>query len=155
MPAGRGSSRQAGAAHAISLATRFCLLLALLPISCASADPEPHVDGGYLFGSEGPPQFDFIAVTFDSLAVSQVEAQLALPLSQRNMHINGPIDRGDGGHNLDWKWHYLPSKWAMVELSIEVCDGTPDSLDADLNYWVDTIGQFCPWGVRVLERLYD
>ncbi len=151
----RGSRPRDRAVQRGMPAARLCLLLGLLAAACASVDPDPQVEDGYLFGYDSQPELNFIAVTSDTEVLAQLAAQLALPLDERAQHINGAIERGDGGHNLDWKWHFLPGQWALADLSIEVCDGTPDSLDADLGYWVDNIGRFCPWGARVLERLYD
>jgi hypothetical protein len=33
----------------------------------------------------------------------------------------------------------------MAEMTIELCDGLPSYVENDLDYWVDTVGRFCPW----------
>jgi hypothetical protein len=37
--------------------------------------------------------------------------------------------------------------------AIELCDGCPQMVEDDLDYWVETVGRFCPWSTRVLERV--
>ena len=39
--------------------------------------------------------------------------------------------------------------WFIVEL----CDGRPSFVEDDLDYWLDTVKQYCPWGVEVAARL--
>jgi hypothetical protein len=38
-------------------------------------------------------------------------------------------------------------------VSIELCDGRPAMVEADLNYWLTRVGSFCPWGARVVAEL--
>ncbi|MDX1641571.1 MAG: hypothetical protein R3220_07725 [Balneolaceae bacterium] len=78
---------------------------------------------------------------------------MAKPFDQRNMHINGPIERGNPGYNSDWSWHFVEDQWDLAEISAEVCDGRPSFVEEDLDYWVDTVGRFCPWGARVEDEV--
>ena len=41
----------------------------------------------------------------------------------------------------------------VPDFAVEVCDGRPSMVEADLSYWLDTVGRFCPWGATVVERL--
>ena len=41
----------------------------------------------------------------------------------------------------------------MPDFAVEVCDGRPSMVEADVSYWLDTVGRFCPWGATVVERL--
>jgi hypothetical protein len=38
-------------------------------------------------------------------------------------------------------------------MSVEMCDGLPSAVDADLSYWLDTAGTFCPWDSYVLREI--
>ncbi|MCH7522055.1 MAG: hypothetical protein IIB42_10210 [Candidatus Marinimicrobia bacterium] len=131
----------------------LCGMLAVLVLVTCDEPPDQPVAGAYLFdmhnasGAEG----QFVAITTDSAVVAKIEAQLALPVDKRLMHINGPIGRGDGGHNLEWDWHFSPHEWDLVEISIELCDGNPGLVQEDIDYWVDTVGRFCPWGAYVVR----
>ena len=47
-----------------------------------------------------------------------------------------------------WSFHVGPTmSWA--DFAIEVCDGRPSDVEGDLTYWIDTVGQWCPWGPEV------
>jgi len=65
----------------------------------------------------------------------------------------GPIVRGPGSaaHNGPWSWHFDPEETQMAELTIEVCDGRPSFIEEDLDYWIDTVGQYCPWGAELIN----
>jgi len=133
-------------------------LLGLLP-ACEDGpeDPieTPPAARSFLFGMRGVPDEDgqFVATTTRPDVLAALEAELALPAARRARHIQGPIERGDGGHNLPWHWHFAPESWQIVEISIELCDGTPRLVEEDLDYWVDVVGQFCPWGSYVQREL--
>jgi len=101
------------------------------------------------------PYENFVAVTSDSAVISMAEQQLALPIEERHLHINGAIDYGNGGHNLDWSWHFIPDQWILTQFSIEICDGNPSYVELDLYYWIEELGYFCPWTSYVLREITD
>lgn len=114
-----------------------------------------------LFESDGETDlrtFQFLVVdtdtiyarTSDPVVLRTLDSLLALPLAERNMHPNGPIAPGSGGHNDGWSWHYIPNEWIMAEMSVEVCDGEPAFVEANVSYFADTVGHYCPWSARVL-----
>lgn len=65
----------------------------------------------------------------------------------------GELARGDGGFNRPWNWHLKPETVRMVEFSIELCDGLPSHIENDLDYWVETVKSYCPWGARIVGKL--
>ncbi len=67
--------------------------------------------------------------------------------------VIGTLARGDGGFNDPWSWHMRPGTVQIADTSIELCDGLPSQVEADLDYWVDTVTQLCPWGGRLAERI--
>ncbi|MEM4417002.1 MAG: hypothetical protein QXD32_02975, partial [Nitrososphaerota archaeon] len=67
-----------------------------------------------------------------------------------NLFPTGALARGDGGFNKPWSWHLIPETVRMAEVSIELCDGLPSHIEQDLDYWIDTVGQFCPWSGRIV-----
>jgi hypothetical protein len=131
---------------------RVSLVMALLLgiASCGSDEAEPDARL-FVFGVRGVPdsQGQFVAATSDPAVLGKLEAELAVPANQRSLHIHGPIASGSGGHNLSWSWHFVPDQWDMVEMSIELCDGTPQLVEDDLDYWIETVGTFCPWASYV------
>jgi hypothetical protein len=66
--------------------------------------------------------------------------------------IMGQLASGDGGFNSPWSWHLEPGTIEVPDVAIEVCDGRPSMVESDTVYWIDTVGQFCPWGARVVSR---
>jgi hypothetical protein len=131
---------------------KTCAVLALaLVVSLGSCGDEEHTGGlqrevtfrfsmrGDTLGTE-----DFVAVTADETVIARARAELLLPMDQRIYHIHGVIGLGNGGHNLDWSWHFFPEQWALVEESIEVCDDKPSAVEASIGSWRDTVRIFCP-----------
>jgi hypothetical protein len=39
----------------------------------------------------------------------------------------------------------------LVDITIEVCDGTVSMVDEAVDYWINTVGRFCPWDARAVE----
>ena len=95
----------------------------------------------------------FVAETSDPRTLALVEGQLALPEDRRVLHISGPVDPGNGGHNMGWSWHFRPGQWELVEISIELCDGRPQDVEDDVGKWIADVGIFCPWGSYVVREL--
>jgi hypothetical protein len=91
----------------------------------------------------------FVVETTNPETVRIAREELARPADQRTLHVAGRVARGDGGFNTGWSWHLVPGEWELVELSIELCDGTPQMVEDNLAYWVDQVGHFCPWGSYV------
>jgi hypothetical protein len=67
--------------------------------------------------------------------------------------VSGQLLAGDGGVNTPWSWHMDPASVHVADLAIELCDGRPSMVEADLDYWIRTVKQYCPWGTRVVARL--
>lgn len=130
------------------------LILALNFLACDSSDnpagaPEIVFFVFSMIGdSEGVQNFE--AQTNDPLVISEARAQLALPFERRQLFIIGPIARGSSSENFDWTWHFIPNEWSLTETAIELCDGNPVLVEQAVDYWVDTVGQFCPWGSRIV-----
>lgn len=96
---------------------------------------------------------DFRAATNDARTIAAARQQLRLPEQARDLHINGAIARGNGGHNLEWTWHFILGEWSLAEVSIALCDGNAFIVEQAVDYWVDEIGTFCPWGAYVAAEV--
>lgn len=96
---------------------------------------------------------DFRAVTEDPLILAEARAQLRKPVHERQLFIAGPIERGSGGHNQGWHWHFVPDGWLLTGQTIELCDGNAVLVEQDIDYWVDVVGSFCPWGSYVAAEI--
>lgn len=138
----------------------FLLMYALVVmLSCHGDNPVELIDNRnhlrtFLFGMHGfGPEEWFTASTSDPDLIRVIQEQLTLPEQERFLHIHGAIDRGNGGHNLRWSWYFVPNEWALVEVSIELCDGLPSDVEKNLDYWIKDVGYFCPWSSYVMKEL--
>ncbi len=66
--------------------------------------------------------------------------------------VHGYLDAGDGGFNAPYSWHMDPDSVSFPDLAIELCDGRPSFVEEDLDYWLNTVGIFCPWGAEIVGR---
>jgi len=64
---------------------------------------------------------------------------------------SGRIVSGAVPYNAPWSWHIDPEDIDMAEVTIELCDGTPSQVEANLDYWVDTVKRFCPWSAQITK----
>ena len=131
------------------LLTISAILLLLLFSGCGTNNDDDNVKY-YEFTHESEDiNYSIVAKTSNPDVIAKVEDELSKPFEERTMHINGPIERGNAGYNRNWSWHFVEDRWDLAEISVEVCDGRPSFVEEDLDYWVDTVGRYCPWGSRV------
>lgn len=75
--------------------------------------------------------------------IAQARTQLLLPVSERRLFVAGSLGSGSGGDNPGWSWHLQGA--VLTESAIALCDGRPSMVQANLNYWVNTVKSLCPW----------
>ena len=82
------------------------------------------------------------------LALQRGESTASIPI--------GPLRPGPGPglHNAPWSWHLAPLETRMAQFTIELCDGTPQFVEDDLDYWMANVRLYCPW-TAVLVDLQD
>ncbi len=134
--------------------TLLLLLVALLLVTTIRAP-----SGGVGRAEEEPA----IIATFDVVGEQfrvrienpqTIEQVRALEQGQSTATIpNGKLLPGSDG-NEPWSWHLDPIDIDMAEITIELCDGTPSMVEADMEYWLNTVGRFCPWSA-VLVSVVD
>lgn len=127
--------------------------VALLAAACGD-DPQglsegPDAGEGTVYAVEVSGERFHVLVT-DTAALRGMEERMA---SGDEGVILGTLAAGDGGFNEPWSWHMVPGTVEVPDLAVEVCDGRPSFVEEDLDYWLDTVGTFCPWGARVIERV--
>lgn len=136
--------------------TLYLTAILLLGIftACSTNNDEDNNAHYYEFTHQSDDiNYRIVAKTSDPDVIAKVEQELSIPFEERNMHINGPIARGNPGYNSNWSWHFVESQWSLAEVSTEVCDGRPSFVEENLDYWVDQVGRFCPLGARVVEEV--
>lgn len=122
-------------------------VVAASALSTGCADPTVPDDGA-IFVLEVSGE-EFRALVHDPEVVAALDARRASGLEGV---VSGTLVEGDGGFNAPWSWHWSPETVHVPDLAIELCDGRPSMVEADLTYWLDAVGQFCPWGATVEER---
>jgi hypothetical protein len=123
--------------------------LALLAGAAGCSSPEWPGDTGLFAVQVQDDTFRVRITTPDVVA----EAMDRLENAAGEALVIGELARGDGGFNAPWTWHMIPETVRIVDAAIELCDGTPSMVEANLDYWIDTVGSFCPWGARIVRRL--
>ncbi len=130
----------------------LALLIAVLAVSViALLIFSPLLLGG---GRSGGKYF-LVDVLGERFVIYVTDAE-TIRLAEDNMRgLNrlfpiGKLERGDGGFNRPWSWHLRPDTVRFAEFSIELCDGLPSYVESELDYWVDTVGSYCPWSGRII-----
>lgn len=108
----------------------------------------PRLEGGILvtFDVQGERYKVFIT---NEQTIEQV---YALQSGQSQASIpSGKLLRGQVFYNRPWSWHIDSEDVVMAEVTIELCDGRPSHVEANIDYWVTQVGRFCPWSARLIS----
>ena len=101
-----------------------------------------------------PDSLNVIAATSDPNVIAKAFSQLAIPEPHvRSLFINGEIQYGTETNNPRYTWHFVTNAWDLVELAIELCDGRPDDVENAKQYWIETVGSFCPWSSYLVREI--
>ena len=96
---------------------------------------------------------DYVIATNDTDKINVCRSQLELNIDERLFHVNGYIDSTNGGFNNPWNWHIIPNEWVLAEMSIGLCNGTPQQVENDLDYWLNSVGQLCNWNSFIKSEI--
>lgn len=77
------------------------------------------------------------------------EAKSLLAEGKRRIPIFGTLLDG-AACDAQWTWHPGAADVSFADVAIEVCDGLPSHIEADKEYWIGTVGQYCPWSAVVV-----
>jgi hypothetical protein len=129
----------------------FLMAAACMPVATLTPEPAPNPLAGGILAT-----FDVVGEEFKVwvTAPGAIEQILDLQAGESQAGIpNGRILRGSGEaeHNAPWSWHLDPEQIDMAEFTVEVCDGTPSFVQSEVDYFVDTVGQYCPWSARLVD----
>lgn len=122
------------------------LVAAAAPAGCAdTAAPEPPVEYEIEVSGE-----TFTVRAELQAEVDGLEARLA---SDSVGMVLGTLATGDGGFNAPWSWHMVPGTVETPDVTNALCDGLPSDVEQATDYWINVIGQYCPWEARVVRRM--
>jgi len=108
----------------------------------------PLLSGGILV------TFDVIGETFTVFVTNKdtIADIFALQCGMIQATIpSGRIVKGAVSYNEPWSWHIDSEEVHMSEVTIELCDGTPSQVEANLDYWLETVQRFCPWSAQITQ----
>jgi hypothetical protein len=101
-------------------------------------------------GSQHSPQGEqFRILVRDPVVIAQGEALAGRSVTRV---VSGDLAPGSGGFNQPWTWHLRPESVEFADGAIELCDGCPSFVEEDRDYWLGTVGRYCPWGAEVVRR---
>ncbi|MBC7896348.1 MAG: hypothetical protein H7066_13110 [Cytophagaceae bacterium] len=126
----------------------FVGCLALSVIGCGSATDARFPGDAALFEIEVSGEVFTVAVATASQAA---DLRARMQSGTRGV-VMGSLAAGNGGFNAPWPWHMTLQSVETADVAIELCDGRPSMVSADLAYWIGTVRQFCPWGAKVVRE---
>jgi hypothetical protein len=123
----------------------FIILALGFSAGSCSSPTDPGLEGGVLatFDVDGERYSIFITnpQTIDQvIALSQGQSDAKIP--------NGLVVKGKVSYNLPWHWHIDSEHIYMAEMTIEINDGRPSYVEANLDSWAGRY--FGPWGARLV-----
>lgn len=73
--------------------------------------------------------------------------------NSKHIPIGNLIDDrpGKSAYDSQWSWHLDPLTTIMAQTTIELCDGTPSYVEANLDQWLATVHNYCPWAAQVMQ----
>ena len=126
----------------------LAVIFSIIIISACSSPSSPELEGGILatFDVQGERYSIFIT---NEQTIAQV---YALWEGRSDARIpSGKLLEGQVSYNKPWHWHIDSQDIAMAEMTIELCDGIPSFVEANIDYWVNTVGRFCPWSASLVS----
>ncbi len=131
----------------------IALLVAGLMSACGgSSGQDPYAGATFVFRLRGQPSTEeFRVISSSPEFIAMARAELGLPLARRRRFVQGVVAAGKGSNSPAWRWHLRDV--SMVEIAIELCDGTPSMVEQNLDYWLNTVKVFCPWSSYVYAEL--
>lgn len=125
--------------------------VALAMAACSEGSTAPQQNPAFTIQVAGDGfSEEFVVEVATQSQVDELEARLD---SGAEGVIIGDLLTGSGDFNAPWSWHMDPATVHAADASIEVCDGRPSMVEDDLDYWIGTVGNYCPWGAKVVDRL--
>ena len=98
--------------------------------------------------------FDVAGEKYSIFITNESTIEQIYAIEQGTSHATIPSGRlvnGSVSYNEPWNWHIDSEDIHMAELTIELCDGTPSQVENNLNYWLQTVQRFCPWGAQIVK----
>ena len=134
--------------NALRMSARIVLVLALSVGGCKSPTAPEHEFGVLATFQVGPsPNERFTILITNEDTIREIKA---FNKGQSNAGIpNGLVVRGAVSYNKPWSWHIDSENIHMAEVTIEINDGLPSFVEAELDGWAGSY--YGPWSVRLIS----
>ena len=126
--------------------TTLTALWAVLVLGCDNSSSEPETQAVF---TVAVGEQTFRVKASGEAAITALEARRQ---SGQEGVLHGRLVRGNGGFNEPWGWHLDPASITAPDFAIELCDGEPSFVEQELDYYLDSVKFYCPWGARVIAR---
>ncbi len=140
---------------AASVKRQISQLLAIIGgagfLACGQPGGDRDPQGPGLFKVAACGQSFFVRIDDPEIA-QQAAAQIG---QADQLVLTGHVMPGDGGFNSPWAWHLDPADISFSEVTIELCDGCPQTIEEDPDGWIRTVGVYCPWDGRIVQYWGD
>jgi hypothetical protein len=106
----------------------------------------PELKGGVL------ATFDVVGERYSIFITNMetIDQVYALKNGQSTASIpNGLVVRGAESYNKPWSWHVDSEKVSMADATIEINDGSPSGVEANLDSWAGRY--FGPWSAKLVS----
>jgi hypothetical protein len=133
--------------NSMKLAAQWAKAACLAVLASCSSPTYPYLEDGVLatFDVNGERYSIFITNT------QTIEQVIALWNGQSSATIpSGRVVKGRVPYNKAWSWHIDSEDISMAEITIELCDGLPSYVEAQLDDWIANVGFFCPWSAELV-----
>lgn len=127
------------------------LALAACVLACNGDASSPDAAAVYEVAVESGDGVETFRIGVD--AAARIDEANRLLASGERRNVSGDLASGDGGVNGPYHWHLRPATVAFPEVTIELCDGRPGDVEQNLDYWLGTVKQYCPWGASITRRI--
>jgi hypothetical protein len=101
----------------------------------------------------------FVVATRNPAVIALVESELQKLPIDRTLFFSGRLVMGSNGYNkngsYEFPWHVDENDWNLTPIAIELCDGGPyTDISLNLDYWINTVKQYCGWQTRVRREVF-
>ncbi len=126
----------------------FIVLVLVLSVGDCKSPTNPDLQGGVLAAFEvGATEERYSILITNEETIRQI---YALKNGQSNETIpNGLVVRGAVSYNKPWSWHIDSEDIHMAFATVEINDGLPSMVEAELDGWAGRF--FGPWGARLIS----
>jgi hypothetical protein len=94
---------------------------------------------------------NFVITSEDPKFIAQARKILAGKYKGADTTIMGTVIPKRAPYNKKWNFHLKDP--VFFEMAIELCDARASYVSKNLNMWVKSVGNWCPWGSSLVKEV--